>query len=121
MRLDHIVVPPPGAAGFLFPLLVLCALGRGMPCRAPQFCWHPARAASEPSGAVFYVFPVMLYLICSRFVNGGYYFYFIGGRMADVMFGADFGGMDDFGQPITPQNVDAYIARQTELWLTLKD
>ena len=39
----------------------------------------------------------------------GYYFYFIGGRM------------DDFGQLITPENVDEYIARQTELWLTLKD
>ena len=63
----------------------------------------------------------MLYLICSRFVNGGYYFYFIGDRMADVMSVADFDGMDDFGQLITPQNVDAYIARQTELWLTLKD
>ena len=51
----------------------------------------------------------MLYLICSRFVNGGYYFYFIGDRM------------DDFGQFITPENVDEYIARQTELWLALKD
>ena len=33
----------------------------------------------------------------------------------------NFGGMDDFGQFITPENVDAYIARQTELWLALKD
>ena len=67
-----------------------------------------------------------------NFVNGGHYFYFIGDRMANIMFGtddrasesaaaADFGGMDDFGQFITPENVDAYIARQTELWLTLKD
>lgn len=65
-----------------------------------------------------------------NFVNGGHYFYFIGDRMANIMFApdenaadgdADFGGMDDFGQLITPENVDEYIARQTELWLTLKD
>lgn len=67
-----------------------------------------------------------------NFVNGGHYFYFIGDRMANIMFGtddragesataADFGGMDDFGQLITPENVDEYIARQTELWLALKD
>ena len=37
--------------------------------------------------------------------------------MADVMFGADFGGMDDFGQLITRRT----CARQTELWLALKD
>ncbi len=64
-----------------------------------------------------------------NFVNGGHYFCFVGDRMMDIMFGegkrdenmADFGGMDDFGQLITPDNADAYIARQTALWRALKE
>ena len=65
-------------------------------------------------------------------MNGGHYFYFIGDRMANIMFGtddrasesataADFGGMGDFRQFIMPENVDEYIARRTELWFALKD
>lgn len=57
-----------------------------------------------------------------NFYNGGHCWLFVGDKMIEAMFAGEpnVSDMDAFGILLTPENVNAFIARQKEKWQELK-
>ena len=59
-----------------------------------------------------------------NFCDGGHCFTFVADKMIEIAYGnsstPNTTDLDTFGILLTPDNIDAYIARQREKWLALK-